>query len=218
MLLSLFFGGLIVSVKIGGGSNLHNMDAYFVLLVTISGYVFWERMRFDQDIPQYNRYSEPLRWAAAFAIVIQIVLILQSVNLVSYPDRERDQKDLITLNQKILNVYNSGGEVLFISERQLQVFDLVIDIPLVDEYEKLELMEMAMARNQEYLKDFFADISNQRFALIITDSIQTNIKDESEAFSEENNIWVEEVTLHLIDYYEFSRLGKRSNIILLTPR
>ncbi|HAV78970.1 MAG TPA: hypothetical protein DCX53_16595, partial [Anaerolineae bacterium] len=32
-LLVLFLGGLVVSLKIGGGADLHNMDAYFVLLL-----------------------------------------------------------------------------------------------------------------------------------------------------------------------------------------
>src|SRR5690606_19421667 len=35
LLLVFFAGGLVVSVKIGGGTNLHNMDAYMVLLMVL---------------------------------------------------------------------------------------------------------------------------------------------------------------------------------------
>ena len=65
---------------------------------------------------------------------------------------------------------------------------------------------------------FYEDISTQRFALIVTDTTQTSTKDETKAFSEENNVWVEKVMHTLIKYYEYDRLGKRSNVILMTPR
>ncbi len=46
-LLVLFVGGLIVSVKIGGGSNLHNMDAYLVLLLIIGVHFYLGRVEID---------------------------------------------------------------------------------------------------------------------------------------------------------------------------
>src|SRR5688572_13332426 len=42
-LLVLFLGGLIVSLKIGGGANLHNMDAYFSLLLIVFAYFVFAR-------------------------------------------------------------------------------------------------------------------------------------------------------------------------------
>lgn len=38
-LLTLFVGGIVVSLKIGGGADIHNMDAYVVLLLVISAYL-----------------------------------------------------------------------------------------------------------------------------------------------------------------------------------
>jgi uncharacterized membrane protein YhaH (DUF805 family) len=38
-LLILFVGGLLVSMKIGGGADIHNMDAYAVLLLVITAYL-----------------------------------------------------------------------------------------------------------------------------------------------------------------------------------
>ena len=43
-LLVLFLGGLVVSIKIGGGSDLHNLDAYLILLMIVGGYFYFEYM------------------------------------------------------------------------------------------------------------------------------------------------------------------------------
>src|SRR4030042_3173552 len=53
ILLMLFVGGVIVSVKIGGGSNLHNLDAYLTLLLVIASYIY-----FDCFKPDYSEHLE----------------------------------------------------------------------------------------------------------------------------------------------------------------
>jgi len=45
MLLALMAGGLVVSTKIGGGGDLHNMDAYLVMLAVVSAYGLGETVR-----------------------------------------------------------------------------------------------------------------------------------------------------------------------------
>ena len=41
-ILAVFFvGGLVVSVKIGGGTNLHNMDAYMLILLVVGAYLYY---------------------------------------------------------------------------------------------------------------------------------------------------------------------------------
>src|SRR6266496_2871912 len=42
-LLVVCIGGIIVSLKIGGGANLHNMDAYFILLLIVTSYFIFAR-------------------------------------------------------------------------------------------------------------------------------------------------------------------------------
>jgi hypothetical protein len=100
----------------------------------------------------------------------------------------------------------------------LQVFNLVPYNQLVADYEKMELMEMAMAGNDEYLDRFRDDISNQRYALIVSDPIRMDSRDETDAFSEEHNVWVEEVVLPLVKYYQYAPLGTRRSVHLLTPK
>ncbi|MCX6071825.1 MAG: hypothetical protein NTU91_13380 [Chloroflexi bacterium] len=46
-LAGLLAGGLVVSAKIGGGGNLHNLDAYLVLLLVIAVYMAFDRAECD---------------------------------------------------------------------------------------------------------------------------------------------------------------------------
>ncbi|NJN79097.1 MAG: hypothetical protein HC797_00715 [Anaerolineales bacterium] len=68
------------------------------------------------------------------------------------------KKDTQTLQDAISSIANHGGEILFITERQMISFDLVDGVTLVPEYEQAELMEMAMSRNRFYLEQYYADL------------------------------------------------------------
>jgi hypothetical protein len=218
MALTLFLGGLIVSVKIGGGSNLHNMDAYFVLLMTGTSYLFWGKDVYDQEPSESNRKTALPLWVISLAIFIPILLTVREGWVISKPDPIQDSLDLHKLSQLVADTAEDGGDVLFIAERQLQVFDLIPDIPFIADYEKLELMEMAMSGNSVYLDRFYEDVSNQRFALIISDPIRFDFKDNADAFSEEHNVWVEKVVLPLLKYYNYSPLENHKSINILTPK
>jgi len=218
MLTTLLLGGLVVSVKIGGGSNLHDMDAYFVLLMTTSAYMYWKRDVFDSGFELINHEKSIPEWISVLLVIVPVMLTIREGWVITLPDINRDRADLPSLQQSILDASTSGGEVLFIAERQVQVFNQDMDIPFVPEYEKLELMEMAMAGNDDYLNRFYDDILNRRFSLIILDAIRYDMKDRTEAFSEEHNVWVEKVILPLLKGYQYSSFGDRSNINLLTPK
>ena len=76
-LLVLFAGGLIVSVKIGAGGDLHNLDAYIILLMVVAGTLFWNRQENESDSPEKNfLFPWPL---AALGILVPV--------LVCYPIR-----------------------------------------------------------------------------------------------------------------------------------
>jgi hypothetical protein len=138
--------------------------------------------------------------------------------MINISDPQRDQIGLDHLNGKVSEAVESGGEVLFISERQLQVFNQIPDIPLVHVYEKIELMEMAMAGNEKYLERFYQDIRRQRFALIVNDSVQLNPKDESKAFFEEDEVWDEKIMRPLLKYYQYNSLVGHRNVSLMIPK
>lgn len=216
MLAILFVGGLVVSVKIGGGSNLHNMDAYFVLLLTFTVYLFWKRDVYDINHGKVFQEKVTPKWIVTLAVTIPILLTIREGWVVTPPDLNQDRSDLQRLEKWVSDESSTGGEVLFITERQVQVFHQNPEIQFVPEYEKLELMEMAMSGNTFYLDKFHNDIENHRFSLIVLDAIRLDKKDRTEAFSEEHNVWVEEVILPLLKSYDYTPLGTRRDINLLT--
>ena len=91
--------------------------------------------------------------------------------------------------------------MLFISNRHLLTFGYIPGVPLFPNYERVFLMEMAMAGNTEYLGRLRQDLADGRFSLIISEPLYVRIKDESADFGEENNIWIKQVVRLLRCYY-----------------
>ena len=245
ILLVLFTGGSIVSTKIGGGSNLHNLDAYMVVLLVITAFLFFDRATPDIPNPSYERLqtSESLEvitqarignknlpernttqrivfyLAPLLAILIPSIMALSSFGLrFRFPDQEKITKSLAKIAEFTQAAREQDGEVLFITNRHLLTFHDIEDVPLISDYEKVFLMEMAMAGNQNYLGRFRQDLSNHRFALIVSDPIFSKLKGSSERFGEENDAWVTQVAKYIECYYEPDRTLPDVNIQLLTPK
>ncbi len=108
--------------------------------------------------------------------------------------------------------------MLFIAERQLITFDLVSGVELVPDYEKVLLMEMAMAGNERYLNEFEDDLAAGRFALIVTDVVRLKLQDRENAFSEENNVWDRYVNFPLLCYYEGVQTLEGPQVEILAPK
>jgi hypothetical protein len=226
----LFVGGVIVSLKIGGGSNLHNLDAYLALLLVIGSYIFFDRMQPDQpglisDIlhVQSLTTSNPLikfsqNILIAGALFIPLYFTLSTGTQMPQRDLDAAQSALDTINSATQQVANQGGEVLFISQRQLLTFDKVQDVPLVPEDELVFLMEMAMSGNSAYLDAFHADISRQRFAMIVSEPLVIQYQGRSHGFGEENDAWVRNVSEPVLCYYEPATILDSVGVVLYTPR
>jgi hypothetical protein len=211
----LLVGGLVVSAKIGGGSNIHNMDAYLVLLLVIGagvglgGYVSERSVR-----------ARPWRpWLLVAAVVIlPAIWNLDIGNPFVQRDFQQARYDLTQL-KKFVNEYAPRGEVLFITQRQLEVYNEFPGIPMVPEYELMTLMEMAISGNQLYFDHFEKDLQNHRFALIVADRQHKDIKGaEDYSFAEENNAWVEYVSKPLLTYYQEELYFDTQGIQLLVPK
>jgi len=218
MIAVLFVGGLIVSVKIGGGSNLHNMDAYLVFLMIVTIYLLWAQ---DKSGPSFFKAIGRGKFSAIiFAAIIITPILITFAGRVKLPshDKAKVNTDLVTLQELLDQTVAQGGEVLFISQRQLQVFNLIEGVPFISDYENIELMEMAMAGNTMYLNRFYQDLEDQRFSLIISDPVNTVHKDKNQAFNEENNAWVAHVAAPLLMHYQTAILGDQKNIYILSPK
>ena len=188
--LAVFYaGGLVVSLKVGGGSNLHNLDNFIVILVVIAGYIFFGR--FAPDRP-----GAPLRipaWALLVVVAIPVFAAVSGLNLNPRAAPKMSETQALQWLQDLVDQYASDGRpVLLISERQLVTFGQLKVPSFEPAYEKVFLMEMAMSGNPYYLGKYEDDLRNRKFSLIISEPMNANIQD-GRAFSEENNLWVKAI-------------------------
>jgi hypothetical protein len=215
-LLVVLLGGVIVSLKIGGGANLHNMDAYFILLLICTAYLVFARHRREN-----GEVVQPVsvHWLLVLALLYSPVsTYLQfGIGFKSY-DPARTQKVLAALQEQVDAVNAQGGEVLFITQRHLISMHMIDGVTLVSEYEREDLMEMAMANDVEGLTKFWKDMKNQRFALIVVDPLNYNTLSRRRSFSEENNVWVTRVVRSLMCNYREEAVFQADEIALYVPR
>jgi len=216
ILIVLFVGGVIVSTKIGGGSNLHNLDAYLVVLLVLGGYAYFNRV--SQRDSQENQSSKRSWVLIMLVVLIPAAYLLRLGGPGSLPPKQLYEQAIETLNEMTSEVVEKGEDVLFITERQLVTFGILGRIPLIDKYETVFLMEMAMAGNDAYLDEFHESLRNREYALIITDQQRINYKGRESPFGEENDVWVTEVTVPLLKYYQREVLFKELGIEILSPR
>src|SRR4030042_3475832 len=230
ILLVLFVGGVVVSVKIGGGSKRHNLDAYLTLLLVIGSYISFDRFQPDRTsdenkksqaggIPSSTRLLqriEPILIAAALAFPLYFNLSYGGA--LPHRDYTAAQSALQTISSATQQVAQLGGEVLFISQRHLLTFDTIQNVPLVPEDELAFLMEMAMSDNTAYLDAFHTDVSHQRFAMIVSDPLVIQYQGREHSFGEENDAWVERVSDPVLCYYEPTISVEAAGVILYTPR
>lgn len=224
MLLVLFAGGLVVSVKIGGGSNLHNLDAYLALLLVICGYFAVGKAVPEKD----HRTAVATESQQKRLILLRRTAIWLSLAIMAYftiagrgpsehlPSHAQIQKSLEVIQRYAHQANEKGGLVLFISNRHLITFGYV-QSSLVAEYERVFLMEMAMAGQPDYMAKFHDDLKNHRFALIIAEPLFQQVKGEEKMFGEENDAWVQEVSRYVLCYYQSEKILRQVRIQIFSP-
>jgi len=204
--------GLIISVKIGGGNNLHNLDMYLVTLVILSGLML-------KGINQIY----PSKWPFWAQGVLVLAMFLPSWNAfntaipLQLPPQNIVTNALETIQTEVKKA-KLQGEILFIDQRQLLTFDFIQDVQLVSEYEKKYLIEQAMANNFVYFQEFYEDLAVKRFSLIVSNPLSRKKQDRSDMFAEENNAWVKWVARPVLCYYKPVYTSKEVRIQLLVPR
>ncbi len=212
----LFAGGLIVSTKIGGGSNMHNLDAYLVVLAVSGVYIFAGGIKHEVDGESIKFYpSLPIK---GLLVSIPILFVLGAGSTIVRYDTGQAQRLLDLVQEYAQGAAIKEDEVLFISQRHLLTFEMVQDVPLLPEYETVFLMEMAMSGNQAYLDDFHNDLREGRFGLIIVATLEREYQGRSHAFGEENDAWVREVSEPILCYYTPRETLDSPRLQLLVPR
>ena len=119
---------------------------------------------------------------------------------------------------RVNEVNDQGGEILFITQRHLASMHMLNDVKMVPEYEREELMEMAMGNNQEYLQIFRTDMENQRFAAIVVDPLTYRLLGRNYVFGEENNAWVRRVMKQILCNYQEDVVFPADQIAIYIPQ
>lgn len=227
--------GLVVSAKIGGGGDLHNMDMFFIGLL-FSMALAWQNGG-RQWLEHAHQESIWIKIAIVAALMIPVFTPLQNMRSYNFIEKVSWLVALTDApNERALDMYPSqvvidsslkviqteinkagDGEVLFIDQRQLLTFGFIKDVPLVVDYDKKVLIERALSSNRQYYEDFYADLKNHRFSLIVVQPLNTPKKGSSDQFGEENNAWVKWVADPLLCYYEIHQTLSDVNVQLLTP-
>ena len=108
--------------------------------------------------------------------------------------------------------------MLFITQRHLISMHMLDDVRLVPEYEREELMEMAMVNNRQFLSVFRRDMENQRFAVIVVDPLNYRLLGKAYPFGEENNAWVQKIMKHILCNYREEVVFPEDEIALYVPQ
>ena len=217
MLLALFAGGAVVSMKIGGGGNLHNLDAYLVLLAAIASKVLLKKVA---GIDQYRKPG-PIGaspWLAGLILCVPVVWTLSSGASFSSRDVRAAEEALQTLRSAVSEAVHQGGDVLFMSERHLLTFHIVGDVPIIAEYEKTYLMEMAMSRNQAYLQRFYRDLLQRRFELVVAEPMRVVYYGSARSFGDEDDTWVRAISEPFLEQYEPALMLDEFGIWVYAPK
>jgi hypothetical protein len=207
--------GLIASIKIGGGSNLHNIDMFLINLLLLAG-ITWS-CGSDRWVCHPDQRTPWLKFLLVFMVCYPaLTTFLHSVPL-KLPSKT-DQDNALQVIQKATNEAQNIGEVLFIDHRQLLTFGYIQNVPLLSEYEKKYLMNEALSGNQQLFDQFYHDLKSHRFALIVNEPIFIDYQAEDYYFGSENDIWVQWVSEPLLCYYRPLYTFKNLGVEILIPR
>jgi len=236
-LLAFLVVGLIVSTKIGGGGDLHNLDM-FLIGILFTGAVAWENggrqwLREIDTSPVWVkgllvmlmvipgiyplsalrsfRFGEDASW------LVTLTDVSDGKFLEMLPPQAEVDEIIETIRREVANA-KPNGEILFMDQRQLLTFRYVEDVALVPEYEKKVLMNSSMSESAHYFQRFYTDLVAKRFSLIISEPLRAPVQDSSYQFGEENNAWVKWVVEPVLCYYEPIETFKSAQIQLLVPK
>ena len=219
LLLGVFFvGSTIVSLRAGGGTDLHNYDTFILLLFTVGSFLGMGAVvpeKAGANMPQ-PMLGNPFVLLGLLAIPVYLL----TRNLPAPIDfSEEKVQAAIQRDRTFLQNADPGpGPVLNIGERQLVVYKLIPDADLFVPYSKIELMEMAMANNQSYLGRFFMDLQAHRFSYIISNPFATITQGLQHSYGYENDVWSGYVALPVLEFYEPVYTDATTGLVVYAPK
>lgn len=207
--------GLVASVKIGGGSNLHNLDMFLVALILIAGIVTrvpkWGNEILGGQLPA------PAQGMLFLVVIIPSLASISSGGPLQLPADDVTQS-AIQLIRTTIEQEAKDGEVLFVDQRQLLTFGHIQGVPLVVEHELKELTNRAMIGDEVLFTDFYRDLAETRFSLIVTAHMPTEWSGRGHPFGEEDDAQLRFIYLPLQTYYQPLVHLEEVGIWLMVPK
>lgn len=214
--------GLIISAKIGGGGDLHNLDMYLAALILITTLGLMTLLHHDQ--------LQPEKWPLGIQAMLCILLIVPAISFTPFssyagssstsglPAPAKISQTLDTIRSEVARAA-PNGDVLFMDQRQLIAFGYINSVPFVPDYEKKYMMDQAMGSNSSYFKQYYQDLARRRFTLIVTEPLRVKLQGaENAPFSEENDAWVRWVSRPTLCFYKPIFTDPQNNVQLLVPQ
>jgi hypothetical protein len=213
-ILSFLGVGIVISVKIGGGNNLHNLDMLFLALL------FAAALAWEAGASHWITERQLSGWVRLLLLATLVIPAwpgIMQATAHTYPSEDRVSEVISDLRLAVADAAKKG-DVLFLDQRQLLTFGTIQDVPLISEYEKKLLMDEAMADNEAYFKPFFKDLAAHRFSLIISEPLLTYYQSNITSFSNENNAWVKWISIPVLCYYQPVMTYQEFGVQLLIPK
>ncbi len=215
MLFVLLAGGFIVSAKIGGGNNLHNLDGFAAIFLTVGFYLLFDRFVPDRGPASAPQAVSPLMLTLA---IFAVTMFTTNALAPALPSFDRHEESLASLQQLVDETVANGGSVLFITQRHLLTFGLITGVPLVPEYDNIDLMEFAITNYRPGIDQFHADIAAHKYDMIIAPIPPGRLLEPSDAaFSEENNAWLKRVSIPMLREYKVLATFADGDFVVLVP-
>ena len=213
VLLSTLIVGLVISVKIGGGNNLHNLDMFLLSTLFISA----AGLRTARaEGPSSSEIPALVFLLIALLVFIPSWHVLRTGGPLELPSDDTIRIALRDI-EDVVYARSHEGEILFLDQRQLLTFGDIRDVPFIMEHELKDLTNRAMSGEPALFADYYADLESQRFSLIVTGHLPTSYTDSGHPFSEEDNAQYKFIYQPLFAYYEVVRHFEDVGVWLLVP-
>ncbi len=213
LLAALLAGGLLVSTKIGGGNDIHNLDAFGMLLVLLAAMALAGGFGL--------RPAQPLRlpwgWVLALVLVPAFFANLQLATVTAY--QPESWRVALRGIQAAVDAGNAAGKpVLFISQRQLPAMGYITGVEMPGLYDREDLMEMAMSDDAAVLEDFAGKLKAHTWSAIVVDELIFTYKGTADAFGYEHNAWSKWVIKPILCHYQLQQVYPNEKAAVYVPR
>ncbi len=153
----------------------------------------------------------------ALAVLVPAWGGVQSGNPAKIPSEAAVEETLHSIQTQV-DQAQAQGEVLFMDHRQLITFGYIHGVRFVPDYEMKYMMDQSMSGVASLFQQFYKDLRNRRFKLIVIHPLKIQYQGRTNDFGEENDAWVKWVASPILCYYRPTYTMKETSVQLLEPR